>query len=265
VDPAERWHVRPPEIIMRTTCYLLLLVVPLAGCARRSPLPAGPAGGLAKASGSGEAAPAYAPWVPAPVGPAYQGRDAGQWAQRLHTREQSSLHEATQALGKLGAEGLPHLVRGMQSNHWETRLSSLQAVERDVMIANSQQVAATLTRLLGDEQPAIRRQAVIRLGWLPADRIKAAVPALRQLAAADPDPETRRSALDAMVAASGRSVRQLVDLLAERNPEVRLQAVAQLKDMNDARAAIPAVRQLAESDPHPGVRQAAANALLTMR
>ena len=33
----------------------------------------------------------------------------------------------------------------------------------------------------------------------------------------------------------------------------------------DNRAAIPAVRRCAESDPHPAVRQAAANALLTMR
>ncbi|MBY0523681.1 MAG: HEAT repeat domain-containing protein [Gemmataceae bacterium] len=235
---------------------LLIGLVLLTGCGRHKP----PAPGDSAASpipvaqfNSGQESQATADDV-------YQGRSATQWDQDLQSNDQKAQHEASQALGKLKDKGYPYLFRGMQSTSWETSLICMNAMPRDVMVAHARETLPVVTQLLAHREPTVRRQALLRIGWFGAEG-RSAMAHVRRMADNDSDVETRRVAVEVIVGLD-RAIPTLIQLLRDPNAEVRKQAVARIQFAGpEAKGALPALRELADRDPDPQVRQAAKTAM----
>jgi hypothetical protein len=181
---------------------LVLAMVVALGCskgsdssARRYPDRGGPAD-LAESAGA-------APANPEPLAePVYQGQPLSHWVEQFNQPEDSTTRaNAAQALGQLGEEGFPPLLRAMQGNSDEARVLALQAVTKEMLVEHQAETMPLLRRMLADNNATLRKQAAERLSWygvkdLPA--LKENVRLLRELAQNDPQPEVREVANGAL-------------------------------------------------------------------
>ncbi len=106
---------------------------------------------------------------------------------------------------------------------------------------------ARLARLVADRDSEVRKSAVEAMGW------NEATAALATPFLADPDPDVRVTALDALRRGSAGSVDAIAPLLAERDTEVRLRAAEALAGLGPSDALASLL-----GDPDERVRAAAA-------
>lgn len=243
---------------MRVTAILLLSALLLTGCARRAvKVPAAPPA----LPGAGVTAEAPMTWEQRGAAPA---RAAVQWSQRLNTRDVAAREQAVTALVALKDDGMPHLIAGMQSRDWEVRLGCLQAMPKPLLLAQAAQTRPLLMQMLRDPNPLVRQQAAARVTWFGA-QARPAIPELERMARTDDSPEVRQTAADAVVDMR-TSVAELTQLLRDQSPLVRRRAAEDLGALQAySRGALATLDVVSTSDPDAGVRDAAAQAVRSIR
>jgi HEAT repeat protein len=237
-----------------------VLLILSAGCAKQKP-PVAPNGhGSVRSAKGPAAANAHAAAAPDET---QRPRTAAQWADALNSYDANARQKAGVALRDLGKEGFPYLLKGMQSDSWEVRLTSLRAVPKDQVVAHRVETMPVLSNLLNDPNPPIRQYAAIRLGWLGAGA-RGAVPMLSGLLQSDSSAEFKTDVTEAIVAIH-ESPALLADLLRDPNPMLRKQAAIRLVGMGKngykIDAAGPALAACAEGDADPEIRGIAAAGL----
>jgi hypothetical protein len=80
----------------------------------------------------------------------YHGWTAEQWARALESSESESILRACQALHILGAEGRPHLFRGLESDGPETRRLCLESLSVSELRSFGEDGKQMLIKLAGD-------------------------------------------------------------------------------------------------------------------
>jgi HEAT repeat protein len=230
-----------------------------AGCAKQKPPVAANGSPLRSVKGPG----APNGYVAAAPDQTQRPRTAPQWADALNGYDANARERAAAALREMGKEGFPYLLKGMQSDSWEVRLTSLRSVPKDQVVAHRGETMPVLTNLLNDANPPIRQYAAIRLGWLGAGA-RGAVPMLSGLLESDANVEFKTDVSDAIVAIHD-SPALLADLLKAPNPMVRKQAAIRLVGMGKngykIDAAGPALAACAQGDADPEIRGIAAAGL----
>ena len=94
-------------------------------------------------------------------------------------------------------EGMPHLVKGIESPSADVRTACLQALDPEETVRHAKETMPALRRLLADPVAVIRQQAAGRLSWYGA-AARDHLPALQQLAESDPDPDVRDAAVNSI-------------------------------------------------------------------
>ncbi len=248
---------------MRATALatILLAIASLTGCTRKPPAVS------AKSSGSAPALTVVHPATGSASGFASQPRTPADWAERLQTHDQFARVEAARSLADLGKEGWPHLLRGMSSESWETRLTCLRVASRDQIMAHSRETLPLLSRLLEDPQPAIRSCAAIRLGWFGAGA-KSTFPSMKSLLQAETDPLIKRDLMESILAVNS-SPELLADLLRDRDRLIRKEAATRLAGMAlhgfSIEAARPTLETVVETEPDAEIQTIERAALIESR
>src|SRR5713101_949034 len=94
----------------------------------------------------------------------YQGRTAEQWGQALGARDEDEIWRASLALRVLGAEGRPHLVKGLQSPAPTTRRICLETLSVCDLRSYGEDGRRLLVELAGDDADVrIRERAALYL------------------------------------------------------------------------------------------------------
>lgn len=192
----------------------------------------------------------------------YQGRSVAQWESSLQSLDPVARKDAGQALAQLGSKGYPSLLRGLDSNNRDTRLTSLQSFSRQQMVARGHETLPRVVRLLQEREPAVRRMALLRIGWF-GSQAQEALPALRAAADRDPDADVRQLAVEIIVGMNS-ATNKMIELLRDSNPDVRKRAAGQLQFASVV-SAVPALEDMAKSDADPSCRIAAQTALRALR
>ena len=155
--------------------------------------------------------------------PEYQGKSLAHWESEATAKKADQRRAAVKALGKIGPDGLPMLMKLLDDKNRRIRASA--------------------------------RLAVMKLGPTAAPRLK------ELLRHPDKNVRTRAAELLVQVYVNMRKkgVRQLIKLLKNPNPNVRYQAAKAFMriDQQRAREAMPALKE-ALGDDSPAVRNAAA-------
>jgi len=170
------------------------------GCSRRA-APVATVRGPASSAGPGNVVPATTqPWAWDPSAVSPNSKPVAEWGQQLlEARDPAARARAAVALGQLGDQGYPSLLKGMQSDSEVTRRVSLQSLPRQEMVKHEREMLPVLAILLRDADPEIRRAAVSRISWFG----KASHPyvtSLQHLARNDPEGNVRAAADTALIA-----------------------------------------------------------------
>lgn len=176
------------------SCCLLLLV----GCSRKAPpvKMSAVAKALPRTSGPADS-DGYSPWDSNFRGnagsPAAQAQSAERFSEKLQSANATTASEAAVALGAMGEQGYPHLVKGMQSPSDNVRLTAMKSMHIKELVKHEAETLPILVAMLGDPNPALRCSAVGRLPWYgkPAGKYLQIVQAM---ANADPDGNVRAAA-----------------------------------------------------------------------
>jgi HEAT repeat protein len=122
--------------------------------------------------------------------------------------------------------------------------------------------AYALLGSLRDNDPAVRLLAARALRTSPVEYLLMA-PLLRESAEKDPDPDVRRAAKETLTLLTRAEVNRLVQLLKDRDANVRVLAAKALGGMGaDAADAVKALREAADNTKEdPDVRDVARNAI----
>lgn len=132
----------------------------------------------------------------------YQGRDAESWGNDLMDLDEARSQEAWQALRELGPEGVPYLIKGLDSPSAGVRSRALAGLSGygERLRPHAAEAVPLLVRMLLDED---KDSAIGILGGMgPA--AKASLPELRKLAN-DPIAERARSVRAAIAQIEGAS------------------------------------------------------------
>ena len=192
----------------------------------------------------------------------------------FYTRE-----TAAESLGKIGDRcAVKPLVVALSDAHWRVREKAAEALGR---IGDSYAVEPLIAALKDDDSDVRRKAAgaLDRFGWQPKDKdeqqlyfiakeywgkcveldgetVKALVSVLE-----DKNPDVRKKATETLVKIGGlRTVKPLIAALKHDNSNIRRQAVVTLGKISDSQAVKPLIAVL--SDKNLGVREAAVEALV---
>jgi len=141
------------------------------------------------------------------------------------------------------------LLPGLNHPNAFVRASVLRAL-RELRL---QQSAEAAQALLGDNCPAVRREAISVLGWL---RYSPAIPCIAQLAENDTDSEVRRIAVSALSYAGESALPSLIKALSDSHWQVRSEAAQTLGKLKIQHAAT-ALEQCLTDDYWQVIQQAA--------
>lgn len=172
--------------------------------------------------------------------------------------------EAAFALGQLAQPNTAGVLLQFLSDEkdLEVRLHLIEALGKVASDSSLDKIDSTLVALMADDIPIIRAEAALTVGRLAHRRFSrpswsATLTALLQ----DDNEEVRwRSAYALFRLADAASSPALEKALHDRSPRVQMQAARALGMVND-RQAVPALRQLASTDPDWRVRVNATSAL----
>lgn len=189
-----------------------LLVVLAAGCSRKVALT--PTGASQGGVGNQPSPVTQPTWeYGSTPGPVYQGRPPAHWANELKRADPVARGEAGRALSKLGEDGYPHLRDGLRSRSDEVRLTAIRALPQTVMLAHQNETTPILLSFVRDQNPELRREAVVRLGWYGKDG-RGFIPMLRGVMANDAEPKVREAAMVTI-----DSIEQAVTGVSKVNPQ----------------------------------------------
>jgi HEAT repeat protein len=196
-----------------------------------------------------------------------QSRSPAQWGELLTEGNPKSRQLAASALADLGKAGFPELLRGMQSNSWEVRLTCLRAVPKDEVVANVSKTLPLMQSLASDNNPQIAQYAIVRLGWFGPEG-RSAMPLLEnKLTAYANDAEMREDIVQSIVAIHDTPP-LLAILVRHSNPILRKAAAVRLLGLskNGTRidAAANALADRVSNDTDAEVRSIAAAALQSL-
>jgi hypothetical protein len=150
----------------RPAAALVVLGLLAAGCdSSRAPRQAIPgANANAETEASGGTVVVSRPKVKPKKKLIYQGRTAEQWEQVLATGDEDQIWRASLALRIMGAEGRPHLVKGLQSPAPHTRRICLETLSVCDFRCYGEEGRRLLVELAGDEADVrIRERAALYL------------------------------------------------------------------------------------------------------
>jgi HEAT repeat protein len=153
---------------------------------------------------------------------------------------------------------LPALTRVLKvDDSTAVRYAALQPLSKCGLAA-----AAALLEAAGTDKDAkVRTYAIAALHGLKVDP-KEAVPVLVKRLQEDPDTTVRRSAVRTLAKLGPDAVAPLQTALADKINEIQLDAVTALGQLgDDAKSALPSIKDLAQKADHPSVRKAAVMAL----
>lgn len=131
----------------------------------------------------------------------------------------------------------------------------------------SMEAVPALIETLGDSEAVVRGSAAEALGGIGITA-RSAVPALLKLLQ-DPDPNVRETAAESLAdigVDAPKVIPELLKLLTDEDMNVRCAGARSIGDFRGAaRDAVGALQKLQQQDKHPLVREAAAEALQTIR
>ncbi len=186
-----------------------------------------------------------------PREPVYQGKRLSEWLHELDkdTFTKESRARATEAVRRIGTNGIPFLERMLRSDPW---------LRRTLIELSGKQSVIHLHLTTAEERRRLALEGIKALGALARPLIPKLIEMLK-----DDDPWQAMSIAFVGLAQIGPdAVLPLTQVLTNASPKVRSAAVISLAMLSsNAQAAVPALVERLESDKDNRVRAAAARAL----